>query len=82
MQFLNRADELAMFHQRLEGDQAELRVVYGRQRVGKTELLAHLAKRTRSLHFEATATVALDQLRDLSGELARVWAMNCSRHSR
>lgn len=62
-----------MLHQRLAGHQAELLVVYGRRRVGKTELLAHLAEHTRSLHFEATATVALDQLRDFSSELARVW---------
>jgi uncharacterized protein len=46
-------------------------VVYGRRRIGKTELLAHLASTSRSLYHEATDTVAADQLRDLAAELAR-----------
>lgn len=57
---------------RLSGRRAELLVVHGRRRVGKTELLARAAADVRSLHFEATDTVASDQLRDLTGELARV----------
>lgn len=73
MRFLNRADEVAMLGQRLAGRQAELLAVYGRRRVGKTELLAHVAADVRALHFEATDTVASDQLRDLTAELARVW---------
>lgn len=47
-------------------------MLYGRRRVGKTELLAHLAARMRSFFFEATDTVPAQQLRDLTGELARV----------
>jgi AAA+ ATPase superfamily predicted ATPase len=70
--FLNRADELAMLGQRLAGDKAEMLVVYGRRRVGKTELLTHIATGVRSLYFEATDTVAPEQLRDLTTELARV----------
>lgn len=73
MQFLNRGNELAMLRRRLTGDSAELLVVYGRRRVGKTELLTHLASEVRSFYFEATDTVAAQQLRDITGELARVW---------
>ncbi len=71
MAFHDREDELAMLRRRLQGTQAELLVVYGRRRVGKTELLAHLASAARSLFFEATDTVPLDQLRDFTDELAR-----------
>jgi AAA+ ATPase superfamily predicted ATPase len=71
MPFLNRTEELRMLRERLAGTRAELLVVYGRRRVGKTELLTHLASGIRSLYFEATNTVALDQLRDLTAELAR-----------
>jgi AAA+ ATPase superfamily predicted ATPase len=71
VRFLNRSDELAMLREHLEDNGAELLVVYGRRGVGKTELLAQLASEVRSLYFEATDTVALDQLRDFSGELAR-----------
>lgn len=61
-----------MLRQRLTGSQAELLVVYGRRRIGKTELLSHLAAATRSLYFEATDTVRADQLGDLTRELRRV----------
>lgn len=60
-----------MLGHRLTGRAAELLVVYGRRRVGKTELLAHVAATTRSLYFEATDSVKADQLRDLTEELAR-----------
>lgn len=73
MQFLNRTTELSLLSERMDGTRAELLVVYGRRRIGKTELLTHLAAHTRSLYIEATDSVAVDQLRDLSTELARMW---------
>jgi uncharacterized protein len=72
VEFLNRESELSLLRQRFTSGRAELLVVYGRRRVGKTELLAHLAAQTRSFYFEATDTVPAQQLRDLTGELARV----------
>lgn len=71
MQFLNRADELTLLQERASSDSAELLVVYGRRRVGKTELLSHVASSQRALYFEATDSVVADQLLDLTGELAR-----------
>lgn len=71
MQFLNRTEDLAMLGSRVAGDAAELLVVYGRRRVGKTELLTHLVAGCRSLYVEAVDSVKADQLRDLTGELAR-----------
>jgi uncharacterized protein len=71
VQFLNRAEELAMLRARISSDRAEFLVVYGRRRIGKTELLAHLAATTRSIYYGATDTVVADQLRDLGAELAR-----------
>lgn len=72
MSFLNRTDELGLLTERLQGTRAEFLVVYGRRRVGKTELLNHLAKGCRSLYFEAPDSVVADQLRDLTDELNRV----------
>lgn len=72
MRFLNRTSELSMLRRRLAGDSAEFLVVYGRRRVGKTELLTHLAAEARSFYFEATDTVPAQQLRDITDELARV----------
>jgi uncharacterized protein len=72
MEFLNRKSELTLLRQRLRDSRAEFLVVYGRRRVGKTELLAHLASEVRSFYFEATDTVPAQQLRDFTDELARV----------
>jgi uncharacterized protein len=71
VKFLNRANDLALLRQRLRSPQAELLIVYGRRRIGKTELLTHLAAEVRSVYYEATDTVAADQLRDLTLQLAR-----------
>lgn len=72
MEFYNRVDEVALLRDRLASDSAELLVVYGRRRVGKTELLSYVAGAERSLYFEATDSVAADQLLDLTAELARI----------
>jgi len=72
VRFLDRVDELAQLRARVDGGDAELLVVYGRRRIGKTELLTHLATGVRSLYIEATDSVPADQLRDLGAELARV----------
>ncbi|MHA6624231.1 ATP-binding protein [Pseudonocardia sichuanensis] len=72
MSFLNRVDELGQLRARIDGRTAELLVVYGRRRIGKTELLTNLAAEVRSLYVEATDSVPADQLRDLGTELARI----------
>jgi uncharacterized protein len=41
MKFINRSRELAQLNQKAESKQAELMVVYGRRRIGKTALLSH-----------------------------------------
>ncbi len=70
--FLNRVDELGQLRSRFDSGDAELLVIYGRRRIGKTELLTHLTAGVRSLYIEATDSVPADQLRDLGAELARV----------
>lgn len=70
MDFFNRSDELAALQERLESDRGEYFVLYGRRRVGKSELLLHFGKRCRQLYFEAGAGSRQDQLDDLSAELA------------
>ncbi len=70
--FFNRVDELAAFSDNWTADAARFFVVWGRRRVGKTELLTHFSADKRALYFEATEGVLADQLADLSAELARV----------
>ena len=70
--FVNRADELAALRERWESDRAELFVLYGRRRVGKSRLLLHFGADRRMLYFEATSGSARDHLEDLSAVLADV----------
>ena len=70
--FFNRVDELAAFDDNWTANDARFFVVWGRRRVGKTELLTHFSADKRALYFEATEGVLADQLGDLSAELARL----------
>lgn len=70
MAFFNRTDELTALDERLSSGRAEYFVLYGRRRVGKSELLLHFGGRCRQLYFEASSGTRQDQLDDLSAELA------------
>lgn len=70
MEFLNRTEELAALEDLWAAREARFFVLWGRRRVGKTELLTRFAEGRRALYFEATYATEPVQLRDLSEELA------------
>lgn len=70
IEFLNRVDELAALEDQWNRPKGSLFVLWGRRRVGKTELVNHFAASRRALYFEATKTTERNQLRALSTELA------------
>jgi len=49
--FVNRVSELELLEKRFASGKAEFFVLYGRRRVGKTELLAHFCRGKRSIFF-------------------------------
>lgn len=49
--FINRQSELALLEKRFASNTAEFFVLYGRRRVGKTELLAHFCEGKRTIFF-------------------------------
>lgn len=51
--FINRVSELALLEKHYNSDRAELFVLYGRRRVGKTELLVHFCEGKRHIFFVA-----------------------------
>jgi uncharacterized protein len=67
--FYNRHDELQALERRWQGSRGEFFVVWGRRRVGKTELLSHFLDGKRGFHFEATEGLEPDHLQDLSAIL-------------
>jgi uncharacterized protein len=71
MVFYNRTDELEALERRYGSDRAEYVVVYGRRRVGKTELILRFVENKRHVYFEAVSGTEADQLEDLSRVLAR-----------
>jgi uncharacterized protein len=72
--FLNRVTELRLLDDRWKSGRAELMVLYGRRRVGKTELLVRVAEDRRAILLEATDVKMEDQLRDFGS--AYVDALN------
>ncbi|HEY8502233.1 MAG TPA: ATP-binding protein, partial [Solirubrobacterales bacterium] len=71
MDFHNRTDELSALDERLRSNRAEYFALYGRRRVGKSQLLLHFGERCRQFYFEATLGSRQDQLEDVTAELAR-----------
>lgn len=54
--FVDRFAELQLLEQRYASEQAELFVLYGRRRVGKTELLTHFCEGKRHIFYVADLT--------------------------
>lgn len=71
MDFVDRSEELAALQRRWDRGRAELVIVWGRRRVGKTELLNRFLAGKTGLLYEAAEGSTLDQLHDLSTELGR-----------
>ncbi len=70
--FLNRSEELALLQRRWSDGEAQIFVLWGRRRVGKSLLLLEFARGKRTLYFEATSGTRADQLADFSERLAEV----------
>jgi AAA+ ATPase superfamily predicted ATPase len=51
--FVNRTAELSLLEKHFDSNRAELFTLYGRRRVGKTELLAHFCEGKRQVFFVA-----------------------------
>jgi AAA+ ATPase superfamily predicted ATPase len=68
--FIDRHQELATLERMFQSEIAEFFVLYGRRRVGKTELLSQFCKNKRSIYFLASQLKEPDHLRQLT-ETAR-----------
>ena len=68
--FINRHQELAALERMFQSEIAEFFVLYGRRRVGKTELLLQFCKEKRSIYFLASQLKEQDHLQQLT-ETAR-----------
>lgn len=64
--FYNREKELARLQHKYRQDAAQLLIVYGRRRVGKTELLNRFARDKRHIYFLADLSTEKSQLAQFS----------------
>ncbi len=70
MDFIGRDRELAVLEELWGSGRPELFVLYGRRRVGKTELLQRFASRRRAVYFQAAQVREKDNLRAFRDALA------------
>ncbi|AEC52119.1 hypothetical protein PNA2_1205 [Pyrococcus sp. NA2] len=68
--FVDRKRELEFLERAYSSDRAEFIVIYGRRRIGKTELLLHFARDKPHVYFLATEKPYRDNLRELQRLLA------------
>lgn len=64
--FINRIQELDFLQKKYDTEAPELIIIYGRRRIGKTELLNEFSKNTNSLYFLGRAESKIDTLRRLN----------------
>lgn len=65
MKFVNRKDELQFLESCYLNSSAQLIVIYGRRRIGKTELLLQFSKNKPHIYFLASETTESDNLDSL-----------------
>jgi uncharacterized protein len=70
--FVNRVSELDLLEKRFASGKAEFFVLYGRRRVGKTELLAHFCEGKRSIFFVSDLGSEISLRTALSGAVNSV----------
>ena len=70
--FLGRSKELALLEEEHAAARSSMVVLYGRRRVGKSELLLEFLRERRGLYFVGKQAPGALQLRELSREAARL----------
>lgn len=73
MTFVNRKTEIQFLLDRVVSKKAELIIVYGRRRIGKTELLKEAFKKRQAIYFVADLGADQDQRRRLSEAIHRIY---------
>lgn len=65
MKFINRAKEFAILNEKWELNSSQFFVIYGKRRVGKTELVKQFIKNKPAIYFLADKRNYIDQLKEL-----------------
>ncbi len=71
--FKNRVRELKLLNELYEKNTAKLIILYGRRRVGKTELLKEFLKKHKGLYILARQESEAEQLKKISSQIAEYY---------
>ena len=74
--FKNRVNELNFLNELYQKNTAKLIILYGRRRVGKTELLMEFLKKHKGLYLLARQESETEQLKKLSSQVAEFYKDN------
>jgi len=74
MKFINRDQELQDLEKRWKSDKSELFIVYGKRRVGKTELLKQFIQKKHAVYFLADKRTMANQLKELARLMASAFS--------
>lgn len=74
MNFINRVNELADLENRWKSGKPEFFIMYGKRRVGKTELVKRFIQGKRAIYFLADKRTMADQLREVSRLMGEAFA--------
>lgn len=77
--FKNRKEELSLLNDLYEKHDPKLIIVYGRRRVGKTELLRKFLEKNKGLYLLARQESELEQLKTFSSQIAEFFNDNILR---
>ena len=69
-QFVDRVDEMEFLNQRVNSDTAEMILLYGRRRVGKTEIIMQFIKNKSAIYFLAGRRPERENLREMQKNMA------------
>ena len=75
-EFKNRVRELKLLNELYEQNTSKLIVLYGRRRVGKTELLKEFLKKHKGLYILARQESEAEQLKKISSQIAEYYKDN------
>jgi len=79
--FLNRESELSLLERLYAEGKPKLILIYGKRRVGKTELLNEFARRHKALYLVARQEAYEGQLKKMSSEIAEFFDDDVLRYS-
>jgi len=67
--FINRTEELNFLEKLYNSEESQFLILYGRRRLGKTELLKHFTGEKKALFYSADLSLEKEQIRQFTEKI-------------